>query len=337
MKKISIIIVNWNGKDFLANCLNSLDKISYPNYEIIIVDNNSSDDSVEFIKSNYSDVLIIRNDKNIGFAKANNIGFQKSSGDYILFLNNDTKVRKDFLDKLVTAIESNPGIGGVQSKILSLDRPDLLDSVGAYLTGTGFLYHFGYLQKDSKEYDKVSYLYTAKGACMMFKREVIGQVGLFDSDFFAYFEETDFCHRVWLAGYKIRYVPDSVVFHKIGGTSNKMDSGFIQFNSFKNRIRSYLKNCGPELLLSILPLHILLCLIIGAGFLLKGKVRVGILVWMSILWNLIYFPSTLVLRNNIQQKIRKVKDSDIEQYILKNPKWLYFWYLFNNNIENYKQ
>ena len=175
-------------------------------------------------------IKVVKNKENLGFAEANNVGYSRSKGDLILFLNNDVEVEYDFLSKLVKELLSDPKLGGVQPKILLMNKKDNLDSVGAFLTNSGFLFHYGiYKSQNDNKYNKKIDIYSAKGAGMLFRREVIEKIGLFDKDYFAYFEETDFCHRVWLAGYKIRYIPESRMYHLMGGTSINMDSSFIQF------------------------------------------------------------------------------------------------------------
>ncbi len=140
---VSVIIVNQNGKKYLEKCLTSLKNQGYKNIEIILVDNASIDDSVDFTKKIFPDAKIKINSENLGFAEPNNIGYNLSEGDYVLFLNNDTEVKKDFLHPLVSILESNKDVGGVQSKILFMDNPTVLDSVGAFLTYSGILYYYG--------------------------------------------------------------------------------------------------------------------------------------------------------------------------------------------------
>jgi GT2 family glycosyltransferase len=337
MKKVSIIIVNWNGLHHLKKCLPTLKKITYPNYEIILVDNASTKDkSVEYVKKYYPEIKLVVNKENLGFAGGNNVGFKIATGDYILFLNNDTQVMRDFLNKLVKKLEESDHIGGVQSKIRSMIYNHKLDSVGAFLTNTGFLYHLGYLQRDLKKYDSVTNLYTAKGACMLFRKKVIDKVGLFDNNFFAYFEETDFCHRVWLAGYTIQYAPKSIIYHQIGGTSNNMPNAFIQFHSFKNRINSYLKNLGTAELLMILPTHIILCEIAALGFIFRRRPDLFVAINRAFYWNMQNWNQTMRERNKIQTKIRKVSDRTIMPLLKRSAPFKYYYYLFTNNLQSYK-
>jgi GT2 family glycosyltransferase len=206
-----------------------------------------------------------------------------------------------------------------------------------YLTNTGFLYHYGYFQKNKLAYDATRDLYTAKGACMMIKKEVIERIGLFDQDFFAYFEESDFCHRIWLSGGKVMYAPKSVIYHKVGGTSNSMNNAFIQFHSFKNRINSYLKNLGTLELLKILPLHLLLCEIAAIGFIPKGRVDLFYTINRAIYWNIKTLKKTLKKRKKIQHDLRTVPDSKFMSTIKRNPGIRYYYYLFAKSLVGYRE
>ena len=272
----------------------------------------------------------------MGFAGGNNAGYTLAKGEYVLLLNNDTTVTKSFVSEMVRVLDSDRKIGGVQGKLRSMDYPDRLDSIGAFLTNTGFLYHYRYFQKDLKKFDREIALYTSKGACMMFRKKVIEQVGLFDDDFFAYFEESDFCHRVWLAGYSIVYAPKSIIYHKVGGTANSMNNAFIQYHSFKNRINSYLKNLGTWELVKILPLHLLLCEVAALGFVIKGRPGLFFAIQKAIWWNIISLQQTLKKRSFVQQSIRKVKDADFIHRVKINPGISYYYSLFTKSLIGYK-
>lgn len=331
MKLVSIIIVNWNGKNLLKECLTSLSKQEYHPIEIIVVDNGSTDGTVNYLKKYFSKVKIISLNKNFGFAGGNNEGYKYTKGEYVLFLNNDTKVEKNFLVELINIMESNKKIGGVQSKIMLMDEPGLIDSAGAYITPTGFLYHVGIQKKDSPKYNNVTPIFSAKGACMLFSKKVLENVlvndELFDSRYFAYFEETDLCHRVWIAGYVIYYVPSSIVYHKMGATSSKLAYLFIQYHSFKNRINSFIKNFGALNLVKILPLHIAISESYAVFSLLKGNISMSIAVQKAIWWNIIHLRETLILRKTIQEKIRKVPDDAFADKIFKYPQFAYYLHI----------
>ncbi len=323
---VSIIIPNYNGREYLENCFSSLAKLNYSNYEIILVDNDSKDGSIKFTKDNYPQIKVIHNKKNLGFAEANNIGYYEAKGDYILFLNNDIVVNPNFLTVLVEEIEKEKYIGGVQPKILQMNNHKKLDCVGGFLTSTGALYHFGYGKNaDSPKYNQRLLIFSMKGAAMLFKREVLEKVGLFDKSFFAYFEETDLCHRIWLAGYKIFYVPRAIIYHKGGGTSGKMNSSYIQFNSFKNRINSYIKNLGWLELLKILPLNIFFCLAVSIVY-----PRYFIAIHKAIWWNIRHIKETLEKRKNVQSNIRVISDKIFMPYLKKKVRPSYYYHLLKS-------
>lgn len=334
---VSIIIVNWNGLRWLPDCFGSLAKQDYTNCEIIFVDNASKDESVAWVKKHYPETKIVVNRENLGFADANNAGYRQAKGKYILFLNNDTRVTKTFLTELVHVIAADASIGAVQSKTLLMDRPDTHDSVGAFLTPTGFLYHYGFGAKDQKKYDTEIELYTAKGACMMFRRDVLAGVAIdgniFDPDYFAYFEESDLCHRVWLAGYRIVYAYTSVIYHKLGATSSSMDNAFIQYHSFKNRIRTYLKNFSFTNLMLVLPVHLLLCEGFSFVSFIRGRFSVGFAIQRAVWWNIVHFPATIRLRGEIQGRIRNKADKEFVARISRRPGVGYYIGLFTGNIK----
>jgi len=320
---VSIIIVNWNGIRWLPGCFGSLVKQDWKNYEIIFVDNASEDESVAWVKKNYPKTKIIRNEENLGFSHANNIGYKKAKGEYILFLNNDTRVTKTFLSELIKTMETDTSIGGAQSKLLLMDKPDILDSVGAFLTPTGFLYHYGFGKKDRPVFDKQIDLYTAKGACMIFRQGVLNQIAVqgnvFDPTYFAYFEETDICHRIWLAGWRIVYAYRSVVYHKMGATSSLMNNAFVQYHSFKNRINSYLKNLDGFHCLSLIPFHILFSVCIAWYALIKGNIELWKAIHKALWWNIVYWKTTIGERLYIQKYIRRQTDSDFFPIIMRCP------------------
>lgn len=325
---VSIIIVNWNGKKWLQNCFSSIAQQEYKKYEIIFVDNGSVDGSVAWVKSHYPKTICIVNKRNLGFADANNIGYRKAKGKYVLFLNNDTRVTKKFLSILVHTLNTQKDVAGVQSKMVLMDDPKRLDAIGAFFTTTGFLYHYGFHAKDSDKLDKEIDLYTAKGACMMFRKDVLDKVAIkrniFDPLYFAYFEETDLCHRVWLNGYRIRYIPSSVIYHKAGGTSTAMDNAFIQYHSFKNRIQSYVTNLGGGTLFRVLLLHSLFTFSFAFVAFLRGKLKLGFVVFRAIVWNITHISGTLEKRTYVQKRVRKISDAQLLPMIQRNQDIRYY-------------
>lgn len=319
MKKplVSIIIVNYNGGEVFKNCLKSLSKIKYSSWELVVVDNGSTDSSLKPIKPNiqYTKYKILVNKVNVGFAPANNQALPYCKGKYILLLNNDTKVTPSFLTKLVQKLESNSNIAVVQPKIFLINKKTHLDNVGSFLTRTGFLTHWGYMKKDSKEFQKETEIFSAKGACMLIRKKVIDKVGLFDNSFKSYFEETDFCWRVWLAGYKILFLPQSKIYHHVGFTSSKMPQADVNYHSLKNRISSLLKNLAlPNLVFILLP-HLFIVCSLGTYWLIRMQFKKSLMVFKAILYSIFHLPQNIIKRRKVQH-LRSVNDKELFKIIM---------------------
>lgn len=325
---VSIIIVNWNGGRIFENCLKSLAKTNYSARELIVVDNGSTDSSLKSIKSitgtkSIKRTEIIKNKTNLGFAKANNQGLELVKGKYILLLNNDTKVTSTFLSKLVNRMEQDSSLGVIQPKILLMDKPNHLDNAGSFLTPIGFLEHWGFLEKDGLKFQKERIIFAAKGACMLIRRAVINKVGLFDEAFVSYFEESDFCWRVWLAGFKVLYYPKAKIYHKVGFTIRRQDVRELNFHYYKNRAASLLKNLSTYNLLWILPLHAFVSLGIAALFLFRRQPRNATIIWEAFGWNLTNLPQTLRKRAKVQH-IRVLDDKILFKDLMRPIPWKKF-------------
>jgi len=335
-KLISIIIVNYNGRKWLKDCLESLEKQTYKKFEIILVDNASSDNSVAYVKKHFPKVTIVQNKSNRGFAGGNNDGLKAAKGDYILLLNNDTWSPPDFLEDFIKAFDEYPKAGCVQSKMVLLKDTSKLDLVGSYWTNSSFLYYYGFgKDADLPQYNKAMPFFTNKGASVMIPRKVIDKIGLFDDDFWLYYEETDFCHRVWLAGYECWYWPKAIVHHAGGGTSIHFDNSLIQFHNFKNKLMSFLKNFESINLVTIVPIYIILNIGISFIWLFQGKTKHFFTLYQSIWWNIVHFNKTMEKRINVQ-KLRKKSDTQIFRITKKNPRFNYYYYLLKGQVEKYQ-
>lgn len=332
---ISVIIVNFNGRRWLEKCLRSITDQSYTNYEIIFVDNASTDDSVAFIKKYFPKVLVIRSNVNLGFAGGNNLGYKKSKGKYIVLLNNDTYVEKNYLKNLVTAFKKNNKIAVVQSKIILMNKREL-DTCGGFWTSTSFLYYYGnYKDPSLPIYNKPFPVFTVKAASVMIKREIIEKVGLFDNDFWNYYEEGDFCHRVWLAGYECWYWPSAICHHEMGGTSRIQNYELIQYHNFKNKLMSFTKNFELLNLIYIVPIFVLLNIGIGVVWLFKGRYKYSIQLFRALLWNVTNLPKNIKKRQ-IVNKFRVKSDSEIFNIVKKSPKFIYYIHLLNQDLSKYE-
>lgn len=319
---VSIVIVNWNGGEIFKDCLHSLSQINYPKWELIVVDNGSTDGSEKLpttFKKIPSSKLII-NSSNRGFALANNQGYQKASGKYVLLLNNDTKVMSDFLAKMVKKMEEDKSIGVLQPKICLMDHPQYLDNAGSFFTKIGFLDHWGFMQKDGPEFDEERKIFSAKGACMLIRKNVIDHVGLFDENFFSYFEESDFCWRVWLSGYKVIFYPQAKIYHKVGFTIRRLNVSNINYHYYKNRICSLIKNLEVKDLFLILSSHLFVSLGIAMVFLLRRHLKNSLMITRAILWNIMNLPKILSKRNTVQG-MRKISDTDLFSWAMHRIDW----------------
>lgn len=228
---VSIIIVNFNGKEYLEKCLASLLKINYSNYEIIIVDNNSTDDSIEFIEKNYPQVILKKLEMNYGFAYPNNLGAKLAKGEFLLFLNNDTMVTSNFLDELVKSITSNEKVAICQSLLLRSNNE--VDSSGDFIGKNGIPFSSKFT------YSKPTEILSPRGASFIMKKNLFFLLDGFDEYFFASFEDVDLGIRTWLFGNTVLVIPKSIVFH-LGGATISKNKTFFQFHGTKNMLIVFL-------------------------------------------------------------------------------------------------
>jgi GT2 family glycosyltransferase len=233
MPLVSIIIINYNGKLYLEKCLESIKKINYDNLEIIVVDNNSTDGTMEFLVQNYPSVITLKLDQNYGFAKPNNMAAKIAKGDFLLFLNNDTEVTPNFLTELVQVLVGNDHIGICQSLLLKLNGE--IDSSGDFIDTIGIVYN-------SKEpIDKIREISSARGASMIIRKKLFLDLGGFDEKFFVSFEDVDLGWRTWIKGYKVVINPKSVVYH-YGGKTHDFIKNEISFHGLKNQLSMKITN-----------------------------------------------------------------------------------------------
>ncbi|MDL1967053.1 MAG: glycosyltransferase family 2 protein [Deltaproteobacteria bacterium] len=252
---INVIIVNWNGKDFLSTCLDSLRQQVYEPVSITFVDNGSEDGSVDFVSRNYPEVKIIALSKNVGFSSANNIALEMVQTEYIALLNNDAVPHPLWLKTLVKAIETYPEAGCAASKILFYDNPKIIDRAGDSYTraGAGLLRGRG---TSATNYDRQEWIFGACAGAALYRTRMLRDIGLFDEDFFLLYEDVDLSFRAQLQGYKCIYVPDAVVYHKASGTIG-YDSAISVYYSHRNLEWVYIQNMPAGLILKTIFSHII--------------------------------------------------------------------------------
>jgi len=247
---VSIIIVNFNGRHFLNDCLKSLERLKYPKdkFEVILVDNASSDGSVEYVKEKFPWVKILQLDKNYGFCKPNNEGAKIAKGDYLIFLNNDTIVTPEWLLELVKGVLSDKKVISCASKMLYCDKRNIINTAGGKITIVGGGFYRGYGERDNGQYDKLEYTGFGCGAGVLVEKNFfLNVMGGFDEMYFASCEEHELGLRIWMYGYKVLYVPTAVLYHKESGTYGSRSS-FHPVKVYlivRNRLFNILKNFEP--------------------------------------------------------------------------------------------
>lgn len=255
---IKIIIPNYNGEPHLKECLDSLREQTYKNFSILIVDNNSKDNSVKFIKQEYPEVELLLMPTNTGFSKAINEGIKHSLKDkeikYIILLNNDLKCDKNFVLELLECMKLKD-VGFVASKMLNYYDPSLIDAAGDGFNRWGHPVGIGSNQKDSEKYNYSKYVPGACAGAAAYRRELFEKVGLFDEDFYAIFEDVDFNLRAQLLGYKCFYTPKAICYHKRGATINQNHNLHIYLCE-RNLVLLRLKNYPILLYLLYQPIYL---------------------------------------------------------------------------------
>jgi GT2 family glycosyltransferase len=243
---VAIIVLNWNGYKDTEECIESLLRLEYTNYKIIIVDNASSDNSVTLLRNKFADITIIENKDNLGYAEGNNVGIRYAfleGCDYVWILNNDTIVDPYALAKLIDVAESDVSVGILGSKICYYDAPDILWFAGGYINWDSFeTPHVGIKEKDCGQYDEVMDCDRITGCSMLVSRRFCEEVGLMDSAYFIYVEEVDWCIRAWSCNFRVVYVPDSKVYHKVSRSVKSIGSLQNVFIYYKVRNTLYLIN-----------------------------------------------------------------------------------------------
>lgn len=246
--RISIVILNWNGRNYLQQFLPSVLASTYGNKEIVVIDNASTDDSVEWLQREFPSVKIVRNEKNYGFAKGYNEGMSSLQSDYFILLNSDVEVVPGWIEPVITLMEQDATIAICQPKLLQYKNKGLFEYAGAaggWLDNLGYPFARGRIfdvcEEDKGQYDEPAPVFWASGAAMFVKAAVYKEMGGLDEFFFAHQEEIDLCWRAQLAGYKIYCCPQSVVYHVGGGTLPKGNERKV-FLNFRNNLVMMAKN-----------------------------------------------------------------------------------------------
>ncbi len=313
---VSIIIVSWNGRHLLESCLDSVFNQKFHDFEVILVDNGSSDGTSEYIRSNFSDVRLVALSENRGFTGGNNKGLQHAKGSFVVLLNNDATLNEDWLDIMVSSMKSDAGLGSCASKII-IEGTDVLDSVGDIFTTAFTGSKVGEFQKESNFMETL----IVAGPCAaaaMYRRSMIEQIGFFDDDFFLNHEDTDLNMRAWLAGWRCRYVPSAIAYHKVSTSIGKLSDTSVYYFS-RNSLWVWGKNVPLLLMIRFLPQRLLyeinsfinFCLIHGKWFpFLRGK------------YDAVRGISAILRKRREVKKLRKLTNDQIVRELLPVTRYL---------------
>lgn len=317
-EKVTVIIPNYNGKHFMEPCLSSLEKQTFRSFRVLVVDNASTDGSLEFMAEKYPDVEVVALDQNYGFSRAVNEGIRRSRAPYVLLLNNDTTVDPHFLEEMVKAIRISPSIFSVSSRMIQMYHPHLLDSAGDFYTILGWGFGRG---KDhpADSYTAADRVFTACAGAAIYRRSVFGKIGYFDEAHFAYLEDIDIGYRARIFGWKNTYCPTALVYHVGSGTSGSKYNSFKVKLSARNSVYLNYKNM-PLLQLAVNFLPLLAgCLVKYLFFLRSGFGK--------------------DYREGLMEGLRTAKQQTKVPFHLRHLPW-YFqieWELIRNTVTYFKE
>lgn len=323
MKKIAIVILNYNGRKFLEKFLPNVIECSKDVAEIIVADNASTDDSVDFLRNHYPDIRLIINDFNGGFATGYNLALRQVDADYYALLNSDIEVTPHWIEPVIEVMESDERIAACQPKIMSYYDRNKFEYAGA---AGGYIDKYGYpfcrgrlfqdLENDEGQYDDIKEVFWATGACLFVRAELYHKTGGLDDSFFAHMEEIDFCWRLKNLGYKIMYCPDSKIYHIGGGTLPKSSARKTYLN-FRNNLSLLMKNLPKGTVFTTISYRFLLDWIAAFKFLFDGSIADFFAVTKAHL-------SFLSKIRRISKERRKHTHNKVSQIYNKNIVFKYF-------------
>ncbi len=325
MKKVALVILNYNGVKFLKKFLPVVIEFSSADADIWVADNCSTDNSVEVLESQFTNVKLVKNQVNGGYATGYNMALQQIKADYYILLNSDIEVTPNWVKPLVEIMESDANIGACQPKIKSYHQKQKFEYAGA---SGGFIDSYGYpfcrgrifqsLETDNGQYDNPIEVFWASGACMIVRSDVFHKLGGFDDDFFAHMEEIDLCWRMKSIGFKVMVCPSSVVYH-IGGGTLPVGSARKTYLNFRNNFVLLYKNLPSDKLYAILISRLFLDGLAGIKFLLQG----GFADFIAVIKAHYYFYQNWThirkkRKNTVRKNVSKIYNGNtaIDHYLL---------------------
>lgn len=311
---VSIIVVNWNGKHLLEPCLVALAAQTCRDFELIVVDNGSTDGSAEWLANCQPEVRVVALDSNRGFSGGNNAGLALARGELIALLNNDAEVEPGWLAALVEVMAAQPDAGACDSKVFFHNRRDRLWAAGGDYSIAGGVAHRGYLE-DGQGLTRPAEVFIAIACAAIYRRSALDHVGLFDEDFFSGYEDVDLSFRLHAAGYRVLNMPQAVAYHRVSETA-RVDSDFYVYHGQKNVLYTFLKNMPGRLLLKYWPLHLAYTLGALAYFARRGRLGAALRGKLAVLrhWG------ALVEKRRAVQALRTVPVAELDR--LFSRAWL---------------
>jgi GT2 family glycosyltransferase len=305
---LSIILVAWNNETHLRRCFSALSKQTLCDFDIILVDNTSTDNSVEKLHLPHPNLhlMVEHLPTNLGFAVANNIGAHLAQGEWLAFLNADAFPEPDWLEKLLKAAEENPEYSFFSSRQIQANDPEWLDGAGDAYHISGLAWRHGYNRPSAEFGHEPKEVFSACAAAALIRREEFLQMGGFDEDYFSYFEDVDLGFRLRLQGKKCLYVPEAIV-HHVGSASTGKRSDFSVYYGYRNMIWTFIKNMPSPLIWILLPLHIATVLFFMAYLTWRGQ---GKAIGRAVIDAMRGLPTVLEKRKKIQ-KGRKISSRDL--------------------------
>lgn len=316
---VYVLVLTHNGLEHLPVCLGSIARQTYRPLRTLLVDNASTDGSVDYVARNFPDIEILRNERNVGFAEANNRGMRlamERGAEFVALLNNDTECDPGFLSALVSAAATDPSIGACAPKLLFYDARSVLNSVGTEVTMIGCGGDRGMGERDEGQYDRMEEVFGVSGGACLLRCEALRRVGFFESNYFIFLEDIDLSWRMRLGGYRILAVPSSVVYHKFNATMGRFSAFRIYLNE-KNRIRNVLKNFSPRTLRTVLPrmlrydARLFRDILSGGG---PGRLSRAMVYPRAYAWNLLHLPGLVAQRRRVLG-FRSLSDEEMLRFI----------------------
>ena len=316
--RVSVVVPSWNGRKQLDEVLESLDAQRYRDFETIVIDNGSDDDSLDYLAEAWPEVRVVALERNRGFAAAVNVGIARGETEYVALVNNDVELEPHWLAIVVEALSRNPGAGSVACKLLDWSHRNVLDGAGDLVGWDGYAIRRGKGERDRGQYDSSTRVLSACAAAALYRRTALEDVGPFDESFFAYIEDVDWGLRAQLAGWDCIYEPSAVAYH-VGGVSSSRISGFELFQCHRNTVSMMVKNFPAWGLVAFAPWSVFRRLgsLLKAG--LGGEAGILLAAWRAAGKGL---PAALRARRSVQGRRRRPGREVL--WLMRRPAYLAF-------------